>query len=1190
MDVRSYLVSILFLQALIAPISARSQTTFAEDFTKSSTTNNWYYFGGACLTAGSTTGVAGGSTTAGQIPACLKLPYFTALGDPTTTTGKYGGTTGTLPDSSGTGALRFTNNFDQEHGAILSGFTFATNLGLQVTFTTETYEGNSYANNLGSKDGADGISFFLQSADNNNLPGVGATGGSLGYTCSNSNPVNDGVIGGYLGLGIDEYGNFLNQGDNTSSGSTLGQVGNRIGMRGPGSTAWAYLTATYPKYYPSTLTSSQQVAAVKAACTYGVVQNWSSGSGVAVVPTVSLANYPIISNGTAAGGALFPTGTTVANESAIYRGNGSAAQSTASYGVPITYNLTITPAGLLTLTYSYNGGVFLPVLTNQSIASLGTAPTNVRFGFAGSTGGGTNIHEIMCFKATPTATAQSSVGVQKQSAKVQIDTQVYFAYYNPSTWAGSLTSSYLVSDGAGGLLINSVANWDASCVLTGVTTCAATGASGPTSGQGYTTPGRVILTWNDALATPAGVPFEWLNLSTAEQSALTDASDTLLVPSFDRLLYLRGQRYFEAPTTGPTLLAPYRPRNSLLGDIVDSSPTWVGPPNAGYPATWVDKLTGATMPENSVSYATFASTYAKRLNVVYAGANDGFMHGFESGAYDNSDGSYDTALNDGKEVIAYMPEAVLKNIHQPDATDPQDDLSNPQYGHDFYVDGTPATADMFYNNAWHTVLVGGLGAGGAAIYALDVTDPGTFKETNASSLVLGEWNSSSITCANSTTCGTSLGNTYGVPSIRRFHNGQWGFVFGNGLGSTSGDAGVFVMLKNPSTTGFTTYYLSTGSTGKSDGIAYATPTDLDGDQVVDYIYAGDILGNVWRFDLTSNLPANWSAKNPTNPTAALKPIYTTDTGQPITTKVIVLGTAVTSSTHVLVEFGTGEVTSLTNTNPASYSTNQQALYGIWDWNMSDWNRQSTTTFATLYNPTSAIDPKPASGIAQPTGTISTSKYPTSNSAATLLSQSILSQTAVSSSTETAAGFRTLSNLPICYADTAGCIQFGWSLLLTDTAATSTTPTLAEQLLYNPVLSNGAFIVNTTIPPASTATSCQSILATGWTMAINPANGGGFTSSVFADVNGNFVTTAGQTVSGVQLNGTGTPSIVSYVYNGVTEQFLITQTTTAGITSGTATSTPAGYTAPTTIPPTPQITKVNLPASTKASRLTWIEKR
>jgi len=94
--------------------------------------------------------------------------------------------------------------------------------------------------------------------------------------------------------------------------------------------------------------------------------------------------------------------------------------------------------------------------------------------------------------------------------------------------------------------------------------------------------------------------------------------------------------------------------------------------------------------------------------------------------------------------------------------------------------------------------------------------------------------STTMNCLNdtSTPCGNSLGNTYGIPQIRRFHNGSWGAVFGNGLGSVSGDAGIFVMLVNPSsaTGAVTFYYLSTarGSASNPNGIAYVTPADLDG--------------------------------------------------------------------------------------------------------------------------------------------------------------------------------------------------------------------------------------------------------------------------------------------------------------------------------------------------------------------------
>src|ERR1700736_2643483 len=101
MNMRFVLAASGLALALLAPNTPHAQTTYAEDFTKGATVNKWYTFGGACLTAGAAGVTSAGSTSAGPIPACLQLPYFTGLGDNTTATGVYGGTTGTLPDVSG---------------------------------------------------------------------------------------------------------------------------------------------------------------------------------------------------------------------------------------------------------------------------------------------------------------------------------------------------------------------------------------------------------------------------------------------------------------------------------------------------------------------------------------------------------------------------------------------------------------------------------------------------------------------------------------------------------------------------------------------------------------------------------------------------------------------------------------------------------------------------------------------------------------------------------------------------------------------------------------------------------------------------------------------------------------------------------------------------------------------------------
>lgn len=1200
------LMGLLLLQPAVA-----QTTTYTENFTGATTTNSWYFINGACLTAGSTAPAS--TVSPGQVPACVTngviLPYY-----PKADLSLVGGNTGTLPDIATTGgALRFTNGAPygyNENGAILSAFNFPTTNGIQITFTTETYEGNSGGS---GKDGADGISFFLQDVDQGQVADIGDYGGSLGYSCSNSNndaalrasgqPRGyDGLIGGYIGLGIDEYGNFLNSGDNTSSGQAAlsAYVGsgdyqpNRIGLRGAGSTAWSYLNATYASYYPATLTNAQRASAVQQACTNGYVYDWSAvgtwnttgrvnGTTTTTQPTptshtaTQLANYAAIPNGFKVLGSTL----TIANESALYRGAGTTNTSGTSYGVPISYNLTITPAGLLSMSYSYNGGVYQPVITGQDITQAnGPLPNAVRFGFAGSTGGSTNVHEIMCFQAAPQSESGTSAGInQKQSAKVLTGTQVYFAYYNTNDWPGSLTSQYIEVDPANpsDLIYAPVANWDASCVLSGIATgatCAATGVSGLVAPQAPTA--RTILTWNGT----TGVGFEWSNLTSAQQ-ALLDPSGTSAAPN--ELNYLRGVRSNEINSVGVGL---YRARASVLGDIIDSSPTFVGPPSQGYTAAWTDLLdagTAPTPPENAGSaqtYPAFVSAEQTRTNVVYAGANDGLLHGFRSGSYTSAT-AYNTADNDGLEVLAYMPGFIVNAINS--ATNVSNDYSNLQYAHHFDVDATPATGDLFYGNQWHTWLVGGLGPGGNAIYALDITNPGVAGAANfsenagpASTTVIGEWSTkstttsgvttttSTFTCTGSTAnastsaaaCGNNLGKTYGTPEVRRFHNGSWGFVFGNGYNSSTGDAGIYVGLVNSTTGAVTMYYLSAGQSGKANGIYYPSALDIDGDSIVDYIYAGDLLGNVWRFDVTSISPSQW--------TVGTTALYSPAAGaaQPITTKPLAFLLTTGVLTRVMVEFGTGQEIPQTNSSAAIYSTTQQALYGIWDWNMGVWNAKSAFPVETV-----------STGGAAPI------------TAANLQAQTITaSYNAALSGSGTA--FRTVSTHAVCYADVSGCSQYGWYLNLSVGPASSAVgaPTVYEQLLYTPALLSGVFIVNSTIPPTSTLTTCSATPLSAWTIAIDPATGGALTDAFFQYANGNYInvtsTTAGETatqgVSSVSDLGIGTPTSVTY--NG--QMFVISSPLPPGASPPPAGMLPSGSAAP--------FLGHGKPPSVK--RWSWVERR
>jgi type IV pilus assembly protein PilY1 len=737
-------------------------------------------------------------------------------------------------------------------------------------------------------------------------------------------------------------------------------------------------------------------------------------------------------------------------------------------------------------------------------------------------------------------------------------------------------TAYGLVDTAGQVSLTSWATWDSECVLTGVTSgqnCLYTGNAGPSSAESWSSSGRQIITWG-SLGTAAasgitGIPFEWSSLpngsagsTTAEQLALS-ASGTALSGctsgSSSRLTYLRGERCNEIQSNGTGL---YRARDGVGADIVDSSPLFVGPPSSPYTQTWLDRYqtSGDTIVENGgQSYATFQSNNQSRVNVVYAGANDGFLHAFSAGQEDTLGNVIET-YNTGHEVLAYMPGAVMNTIN---SSTTSLNYSNPQYAHNFFVDGPPGSGDLYYNNAWHTWLVGGLGAGGSAIYALDVTTPANFTESNAASLVLGEWTNKSITCSNVTSCGNYMGNTYGTPQIRRFHNGQWGIIFGNGYGSSYGDAGIFIMLIPTSFTGGavtpTILYLSAGvsrtANGASDGIAYPAAADLDGDHITDYIYAGDLNGNVWRFDVTSTNTGNWGVSTP-------GPLFKTPTGQPITTPVVVASAVITGTLpQVIVAFGTGQRTQFTTTSATSYVTGTtQAIYGVWDWNFATWNAQSSADYQSLT----------AAQMSSSFGISSTRALSTSN-----LQRQTFTIVAGTGSTPTTIQ---VSNNTFNYAQCATTCTglFGWYANLPNTNGTISGKTVEEQVVSPPSLFEDALTVNSTIPANNQPLSCTSPTTDqGVTYAISVTSGGTFgaggtvpTSST-TTYQSAFVQYKDTPTVGIQTNETGALSVVN---TKETTTFLVGQS--IAVSAGTS---PGG---------TQQISL----SDTSVNRLTWVQLR
>jgi Neisseria PilC beta-propeller domain len=268
---------------------------------------------------------------------------------------------------------------------------------------------------------------------------------------------------------------------------------------------------------------------------------------------------------------------------------------------------------------------------------------------------------------------------------------------------------------------------------------------------------------------------------------------------------------------------------------------------------------------------------------VYVGGNDGMLHAFDAAT--------------GAEVFAYVPSMLISRLNR---------LSADPYVRSLYVDGGQTVADVVVGGGMKTLLAGALGGGGKGLYMLDVSNPSPATEAAAAAQIKWEISSASVGFAN-------LGYTYAAPKIGRLRDGTAVVIVGNGyLNSGSGKASLFIINAD---TGALIREIDTGSgsTTSPNGLSTATLVDTDQDGKVDYAYAGDIDGKLWRFDLTAALPAAYSVTN----------LMTTDSAQAITIAPVV---ASHPKGGRMVMFGTGRTLA-----PAdSTNTAVHYVYGFWD--------------------------------------------------------------------------------------------------------------------------------------------------------------------------------------------------------------------------------------------------------------------
>lgn len=354
-------------------------------------------------------------------------------------------------------------------------------------------------------------------------------------------------------------------------------------------------------------------------------------------------------------------------------------------------------------------------------------------------------------------------------------------------------------------------------------------------------------------------------LSTAQKTALdTNSAGTNDGQCTNRLNWLRG-----------TSVTGMRTRTStILGDIINSDPVYTHAEDLGYGS--------ATFPGAS-SYDTYVTAKGSRTPMVYVGGNDGMLHGFRGDI---------GATDSGVEKFAFIPNAVYANLSK---------LTDSSYVHQYYVDGGPTIGDAYTGSAWKTYLVSGLGAGGKSVFALDVSNPGS----PSTSMV--KWEFTDV----------DMGYSFSKPQIGRLPDGSWVAIFGNGYNSTSGNAYLYIVNID---TGALIQKIAAGSVA-NNGLSTVVLQDANGDKVIDAAYAGDLQGNLWKFDLSATTTATWVVAN--SGQALFQARNDSGQVQPITAQPVVGGNPAGGA---MVYVGTGIYLGTADILDAT----EQSFYGIWD--------------------------------------------------------------------------------------------------------------------------------------------------------------------------------------------------------------------------------------------------------------------
>ncbi|ELP95566.1 pilus assembly protein [Pseudomonas syringae] len=379
----------------------------------------------------------------------------------------------------------------------------------------------------------------------------------------------------------------------------------------------------------------------------------------------------------------------------------------------------------------------------------------------------------------------------------------------------------------------------------------------------------VFESWS-TLSTPTRIPLEYANFSPAQQTALNATLPTNATGA-ELIAWAKG-----------TANAKFRARPRLLGDIVNSSLGIALPSQKT-----ASDLTGDT------AYTTYLATKANSMTPsILANANDGFFNVINT--------------SDGSRRYAYMPSTALTSL----AT-----IASTTYGsgvHKFTVDGQIAVFDtqLSAGSAWRTVAYGGTGAGGKAFFAIKLFE-------GTSNTVSALWEVKAPDTSNANNKFNNLGYAYSKPDVARMADGTGIVVVGNGYGSFTGRASLYVL--NANTGAFIAEIQTPVLNNETDNGLSSVKLRVNAQNVVQAAYAGDLKGRLWKFDMSGASAASWKVA------FGGAPLFTAPRGanQPITVQPFVLDHPLNGK---IVYFGTGKFIEVAD----KQTTALQDFYAIWD--------------------------------------------------------------------------------------------------------------------------------------------------------------------------------------------------------------------------------------------------------------------